>query len=60
MRKFMVYGHYTEPYTWKLARIDTDVSIRSKEAAVKWAKQTFHRAFVANVVEIKPAGKETV
>jgi hypothetical protein len=56
----MVYGHYTEPYTWKLARIDREVSIRSKEAAVKWAKQTFHRAFVTGVVEIKPTGKETV
>lgn len=60
MRNFMVYGHYTEPYTWKLVRIDREVSIRSKEAAVKWAKQTFHRAFVTGVVEIKPTGKETV
>lgn len=53
MGTFRVQGHYVKPYTWQLIRLDREVTIRSKEAAAKWAKQTFYKAFVSAVTEVK-------
>ena len=55
MNRFMVYGHYTDPYTGKIHRIDRVVSIGSKLAAAKWAKQSFHKAFVGFVDDVTEA-----
>jgi len=51
--RFNIIGNYVDPYTWKLIKLNTCVNIGSKEAAKKWAQQTYYKCRVNIVVKVK-------
>jgi len=52
-------GHYTDPYTWELVRINKVISIRSVEAAKIWAKQTYWKCRINIAEQEKDIGDNT-
>ena len=50
-KRFRVRFTHVDPYTLDFIKEDFYITIRSKEAAVKWVKQNYYRIWTINVEE---------
>ena len=60
VKKYRVTGHYVNPYTYEVKRLDVTIGIGSKAAAIKNAKSSYFRAHVTKCVQVAtPSGSTT-
>lgn len=48
-KKYVLKIKYIDPYTWEVEETERIISICSKEAALKWAKQSYYKAFSVTI-----------